>query len=124
MPVEIPSLPGLLSVEDVRRTATAIARTQEPDGAVPWFRGGHTDPWDHVECAMALLVAGEVEAAERAYDWLFRTPAKSALTTVGDDVSVPELQLPAAYGEIELRARMPCQPTGITSGVEAAGEPL
>lgn len=73
MPVEIPSLPGVLSAAEVRRTAAAIARAQEPDGAVPWFRGGHTDPWDHVECAMALLVGGEVEAAERAYAWLFDT---------------------------------------------------
>jgi hypothetical protein len=71
--VEIPSLPGLLSVHDVRRTAAAIARVQEPSGAVPWFRGGHTDTWDHVECAMALLVGGEVQASERAYDWLFRS---------------------------------------------------
>ncbi len=73
MAVEIPSLSGLLSVEDVRRTTAAIARTQEADGAVPWFRGGHTDPWDHVECAMALLVGGEGEAAERAYGWLVDT---------------------------------------------------
>jgi hypothetical protein len=70
---EIPALPGVLTAQDVRRTAAAIARMQEPCGAVPWFRGGHTDTWDHVECAMALLVGGEVEAAERAYDWLFRT---------------------------------------------------
>ncbi len=71
MKADIPSLPGLLSVEDVRSTAAWIARIQEPSGAIPWFRGGHTDTWDHVECAMALLVAGEVEAAERAYQWLF-----------------------------------------------------
>ena len=71
MKADIPSLPGLLNVEDVRSTAAWIARIQEPSGAIPWFRGGHTDTWDHVECAMALLVAGEVEAAERAYQWLF-----------------------------------------------------
>jgi len=73
MTADIPSLTDLLSVHDVRRTAAAIARVQEPTGAIPWFRGGHTDTWDHVECAMALLIGGEVEAAERAYDWLFRT---------------------------------------------------
>ena len=73
MTLDIPSLPGLLSVDDVRRTAAWIAQVQEPSGAIPWFRGGHTDTWDHVECAMALLVAGEVEAAERAYTWLFET---------------------------------------------------
>lgn len=73
MNAEIPSLPGLLGAREVRRTAASIAHVQEPSGAIPWFRGGHTDTWDHVECAMALLVGGEVEAAERAYDWLFRT---------------------------------------------------
>lgn len=73
MTPDIPSLPGLLAAEEVRRTAAWIAAVQEPTGAIPWYRGGHTDPWDHVECAMALLVAGEVEAAERAYQWLFDT---------------------------------------------------
>jgi hypothetical protein len=71
MAADIPSLPGLLTVQDIRRSAASIARVQEPSGAIPWFRGGHTDPWDHVECAMALLIGGEVEAAERAYAWLF-----------------------------------------------------
>lgn len=70
---DIPSLPGLLSAQDIRETAASIARAQEPSGAIPWFRGGHVDTWDHVECAMALLVGGEVEAAERAYAWLFDT---------------------------------------------------
>ncbi len=73
MTSQVPQLPGVLSAAEVRRTASSIARVQEPSGAIPWFRGGHTDPWDHVECAMALLVGGEVEAAERAYAWLFRT---------------------------------------------------
>ncbi len=73
MSAEIPNLPGLLDAPEVRRTAAAIAHVQEPSGAIPWFRGGHTDTWDHVECAMALLVGGEVEAAARAYDWVFAT---------------------------------------------------
>lgn len=67
----IPSLAGLLSAHDIVSTAASIARVQERSGAIPWFRGGHVDPWDHVECAMALLVGGELEAAERAYGWLF-----------------------------------------------------
>ena len=67
---EVPSLPGLLSANDVRETAAAIVCAQEPSGAIAWFPGGHVDPWDHVECAMALLVGGEVEAAERGYRWM------------------------------------------------------
>jgi hypothetical protein len=65
----IPSVPGILDTREVRATAASIAAAQEPDGAVPWFPGGHVDPWDHVECAMAMLVGGEVDAAERAYGW-------------------------------------------------------
>ncbi|HET8718494.1 MAG TPA: prenyltransferase [Nocardioidaceae bacterium] len=67
----VPSLPGILNQSQVRASAASIARVQEPSGAVPWFRGGHVDVWDHVECAMALLVGGQARAAERAYDWLF-----------------------------------------------------
>ena len=43
---------------------------QEPCGAVPWSVGEHVDMWNHVEAAMAMLVGGEVEAAERAYAWM------------------------------------------------------
>ena len=68
---DLPALPGLLAAHQVRATAASIARVQEPSGAIPWFPGGHVDVWDHVECAMALLVGGEVEAAERGYAWLF-----------------------------------------------------
>nr|WP_255771393.1 prenyltransferase [Microbulbifer guangxiensis] len=37
---------------------------------IPWFRGHYADPWDHVEAAMGLTIAGEWEAAKRAYRWL------------------------------------------------------
>ncbi len=40
---------------------------------IPWFPGGHCDPWNHVESAMALDVAGFHTEAERAYDWLVDT---------------------------------------------------
>jgi hypothetical protein len=70
---DVAELPGLLSREDVRATAASIARSQQADGALPWSPGGATDVWNHVEAAMALLVGGEVEAAERAYDWCLRT---------------------------------------------------
>ena len=51
---------------------------QEPCGAVPWTVGEHVDIWNHVEAAMALLVAGEVEAAERG---LRLVPCDAARTT-------------------------------------------
>ena len=65
--------PTLPDREALVATGRAIARAQEPDGAIPWFPGGHTDPWDHVECAMALDVVGLHDAARRAYDWLATT---------------------------------------------------
>ena len=65
-PSRVPELPGVLSAEQVAATARSITRTQEPDGAIPWSVGAHTDTWNHVESAMALLVGGQVEAAERA----------------------------------------------------------
>src|SRR3954447_19050779 len=67
---DVPGLPGLLSPADVLATARTIEAAQERTGAIPWFPGGHTDPWDHVECAMALTAAGLTTAAVRAYDWL------------------------------------------------------
>jgi hypothetical protein len=69
-PAEVPGLAGLLTAREVRATARSIVAVQESSGAIPWVPGGHTDVWNHVEAAMALLAAGEVAAAERAYAWV------------------------------------------------------
>ena len=53
----------------VLRTARSIAAAQRPDGAIGW-PDGHVDPWDHVECAMALSACGLAGPARRAYRWL------------------------------------------------------
>src|SRR3546814_2851253 len=37
---------------------------------IPWFPGGHSDPWNHVEAAMALDIGGRRAEADRAYEWL------------------------------------------------------
>ncbi|MCQ4046400.1 prenyltransferase [Streptantibioticus rubrisoli] len=63
-------LPGVLSAEQAAQTVAGILAVQRPDGAIPWFTGGHLDPWDHVEAAMALDAAGEHTAAAAAYRWL------------------------------------------------------
>jgi hypothetical protein len=68
----IPSVDGIISAEQVRATAESIARAQEPSGAIPWFVGGHCDPWDHIEGAMAMTVAGLVEPVAAAYEYLRR----------------------------------------------------
>jgi hypothetical protein len=50
-----------------------IASVQQADGMIPWFTGGHGDPWNHVEAAMALTAGGRRPEAEGAYRWLART---------------------------------------------------
>lgn len=66
----IPYVDGILTADQVAETAASIVAMQEPSGAIPWTVGEHVDIWNHVEGAMALLVGGEVEAAERAYAWI------------------------------------------------------
>lgn len=61
---------GLFPKEFFRATVEFILSSQQPDGSIPWFVGGHADPWDHVEAAMGLSIGGEFHAAERAYNWL------------------------------------------------------
>ncbi len=56
--VEIPEVAGVLSASEVLASASTIAEVQRPDGMIPWFEGGHCDPWNHVEAAMALSVCG------------------------------------------------------------------
>ena len=73
MSADIPELTGLLDRHQVAATAASIARVQERDGAVPWKAEAHTDVWNHVEAAMALVLGGEVGAAQRAYDWCLAT---------------------------------------------------
>ncbi len=70
LPAGVPEVEGVLDGADVVATAASIARVQEPCGAVPWATGQHTDVWNHVEAAMALLVGGQVEAADRAFAWV------------------------------------------------------
>ena len=66
----VPDLPGVLSRADVVGSAEHLASLQTPSGMIPWFPGGHCDPWNHVESAMALDVAGFHVQAEHAYEWL------------------------------------------------------
>lgn len=55
---------------DPNETAAAIASVQLPDGAIPHWPDGIVDPWNHIEAAMGLDVAGWHAAAGRAYMWL------------------------------------------------------
>ena len=65
-----PEIPGILTGDQIRETADHIASWQLPSGMIPWFPGGHTDPWNHIEAAMALVVGDRRTEAEAAYQWL------------------------------------------------------
>lgn len=62
-----------LSAAEVAATGAWIAGWQLENGMIPWFPGGHADPWNHVEATMALARAGRFVEAERALDWLAST---------------------------------------------------
>lgn len=63
-------VPGIATAADLRQTVDAIAEWQLPTGMIPWFPGGHADPWNHVEAAMALTLGDRHAEAERAFQWL------------------------------------------------------
>jgi hypothetical protein len=54
----------------IAQAASLIARTQRPDGEIPWCEGQKTDPWDHVESAMGLSVGGYPSESQLAFEWL------------------------------------------------------
>jgi hypothetical protein len=67
------TLPGVLTAAEITASAEHLASLQTASGMIPWFPGGHCDPWNHVESAMALDVAGLHDVAAAAYDWLAAT---------------------------------------------------
>jgi hypothetical protein len=59
--------------DELAAAVAGIAAVQQDDGMIPWFPGGHGDPWNHVEAAMALDTGGRRREAEAAYAWLAAT---------------------------------------------------
>ena len=68
--MKIPFVGGVLSADEVEQTAATITDWQLPSGMLPWFPGGHADPWNHIEAAMALATCGFTDEAEHGYRWL------------------------------------------------------
>jgi hypothetical protein len=60
----------MLTAEQRAGSVASIERLQLHSGLVLWVDGGHADPWNHVETAMALDAGGSFDAARRAYAWL------------------------------------------------------
>ena len=76
----MPDNPNFLAdVDDVvtaaqlQATVDAMSQWQLGSGMVPWFPGGHADPWNHTEALMALMLGGRREAAELGFEWLQKT---------------------------------------------------
>ncbi|MDA0201755.1 MAG: prenyltransferase [Actinomycetota bacterium] len=69
----IDGITGVITTDELRRSGAHLASLQTSAGMIPWFPGGHCDPWNHVESAMALDLVGLSAEAERAYDWLIAT---------------------------------------------------
>ncbi len=60
----------VLGDDAIGATADTIVEQQESSGMILWFPGGHADPWNHTEAAMAIDIAGRHGEAELAYQWL------------------------------------------------------
>jgi hypothetical protein len=59
-----------LTPSEQATSIASIEALQLADGLILWTPGGHADPWNHVETAMALDAGGSHEAARAAYGWL------------------------------------------------------
>jgi hypothetical protein len=62
--------PHVLDDDRVERTASWIAEHQRADGGIPWFHDRQLDPWNHLQCAMALTAAGRHREARAAFRYL------------------------------------------------------
>jgi hypothetical protein len=84
-----------LCADLVSETVESIRVVQLDDGMIPWFAGGHADPWNHTEAAMALGVGGALCEAERAFAWLAATQRSDGAwhTYYLDDKEVEEPRL-------------------------------
>ena len=60
----------VLTADERAASAASIIAMQQPDGLILWMAGGHADPWNHVESAMALDVVGHTDEARWAFAWL------------------------------------------------------
>ncbi|MEM8988065.1 MAG: prenyltransferase [Pseudomonadota bacterium] len=64
------------TLQDYAGAAQRIKELQRADGSITWVDAGVFDPWNHTESAMALTVAGEYDAALKAYRRLAETQNK------------------------------------------------
>ncbi|HTW08844.1 MAG TPA: hypothetical protein VME46_15115 [Acidimicrobiales bacterium] len=61
---------GCLAPAEIDSTVEWIASCQLSNGMLPWYHGGHADPWNHMEATMALAAGGRWAEVERSFAWL------------------------------------------------------
>ncbi len=78
------------STVDVTTMGSFIAGIQKENGEIPWSKDGKTNPWDHVESAMGLSIAGRLKEAEKAYEWMKRSQLRDGSWWTSCRNGVPE----------------------------------
>jgi len=123
---ESPHLPGVITAAEISESAEHLVSLQQGSGMIPWFPGGHCDPWNHVESAMALDVAGRSAEAALAYDWLARTQRSDGawhnyyVADGNDDAAISEPKLDTnvcAYVATGVLHHVLCAPTDHERGL-------
>lgn len=64
--------PGLRDA-DLAGTVAWLASLQLATGMIPWYPGGHADPWNHTEAIMALAAGGRWREVDAGFAWLAST---------------------------------------------------
>ena len=53
------------NLEFYKSSVDYILAVQNNDGSIPWEIGKKLDPWDHIEAAMGLAIAGKKEETDK-----------------------------------------------------------
>lgn len=62
--------PQILTLPELIQTGEFLAKNQQRDGMIPWYPGGHADPWNHTEAIIALFLCGRIREATEGLRWL------------------------------------------------------
>ncbi len=62
----------MLHTDEIAATGRFLRSSQLANGLIPWFSGGHVDPWNHLEASLGLAIGGQGDAAIAALHALAR----------------------------------------------------
>jgi hypothetical protein len=75
---------------DINAISGLIASNQSYSGEIPWSPNDKTDPWDHVEAAMGLVIGGLLSEARMAFEWMAQTQIENGSWYAAYRKGVPE----------------------------------